>query len=88
MHLKEKSIIINTHCLQAKANTMLSTLDESARGLESTLRALSGRLTSLTAGHSDPSSIGSVADAVSKVVHALAQIRQLQWAEKHAGETL
>jgi len=72
----------------AKANTMLSTLDESARGLESTLRALSGRLTSLMAGHSDPSSIGSVADAVSKVVHALAQIRQLQWAEKHTGETL
>ncbi|KAJ7507716.1 hypothetical protein B0H11DRAFT_138868 [Mycena galericulata] len=72
----------------AKASTMLSTLGDSAQGLETTLRALSGRLTSLTAGQSDPSSIGSVADAVSKVVQALAQVRQLQWAEKHAGDSL
>ncbi|KAJ6599146.1 hypothetical protein DFH09DRAFT_1130249 [Mycena vulgaris] len=71
-----------------KANTMLSTLDESAQGLELTLRALSKRLTSLAAGQSDPSSIGSVADAVSKVVQALAQVKQLHRAEKQASETL
>ncbi|KAJ7700002.1 hypothetical protein B0H17DRAFT_1048207 [Mycena rosella] len=71
-----------------KANPMLAALDESAQALDLTLRALSTRLSSLTAGHADPSSIGSVADAVSKVVQALAQVRQLQWAEKHAGETL
>ncbi|KAJ7937131.1 hypothetical protein B0H13DRAFT_199310 [Mycena leptocephala] len=71
-----------------QANTMLSTLDESAQGLESTLRALSGRLTSLTAGQSDLSSIGSVADTISKVVHALGQVKQLQWAEQHAGSSL
>ncbi|KAJ6509897.1 hypothetical protein C8R47DRAFT_770476 [Mycena vitilis] len=66
------------------ANPTLSTLNESAQGLESTLRTLSGRLGALTAGQSDPSSIGSVADAISKVVAALSQIKQLQWAEKHA----
>ncbi|KAJ7781328.1 hypothetical protein B0H16DRAFT_1358813 [Mycena metata] len=71
-----------------QSGSMYSTLEESARGLESTLRALSGRLTSLTAGQSDPSSIGSVADAISKVVIALGHIRHLQWAEKNAGETL
>jgi hypothetical protein len=71
-----------------QANTMLSTLDESAQGLESTLRALSERLTSLTVGQSDLSSIGSVADTISKVVHALGQVKQLQWAEQHAGSSL
>jgi len=69
-------------------NTMLSTLDESAQGLELTLRTLSARLTLLTSGQSDPSSIGSVADAISKVVHALGQVRQVQRAEKHAAEGL
>ncbi|KAJ7744524.1 hypothetical protein DFH07DRAFT_834621 [Mycena maculata] len=71
-----------------RTNSIFSTLDESAQGLESTLRILSGRLTSLTAGQSDPSSIGSVADAISKVVVALSQIRQLQRAEKHSGDVL
>ncbi|KAJ7179243.1 hypothetical protein C8R46DRAFT_1159888 [Mycena filopes] len=73
---------------QVQSNGLHLTLNESAKGLESTLRTLSGRLTSLTAGHSDPSSIGSAADAISKVVLALGHIRQLQWAEKHAGENL
>ncbi|KAJ7368212.1 hypothetical protein DFH08DRAFT_830737 [Mycena albidolilacea] len=62
-------------------NTLLSTLDESARGLESALRALSGRLATLASGQADPSSIGSVADGISKVVHALGQVRQLQRVE-------
>ncbi|KAJ7499001.1 hypothetical protein FB451DRAFT_1015711 [Mycena latifolia] len=70
------------------ATSMLATLDESAQGLELTLRALSKRLLSLTAGQPDPSSIGSVADAISKVVQALGQVKQLQRAEKHAGENL
>ncbi|KAJ7667939.1 hypothetical protein DFH06DRAFT_233522 [Mycena polygramma] len=71
-----------------QANPTFSTLNESAQGLESTLRTLSGRLGVLTAGQSDPSSIGSIADAISKVVAALSQIKQLQWAEKHAMEGL
>ncbi|KAJ7904432.1 hypothetical protein B0H14DRAFT_2662854 [Mycena olivaceomarginata] len=65
----------------SSANALLSTLDESARGLESALRALSDRLTTLTSGQVDPSSIGSVADGISKVVHALGQVRQLQRVE-------
>jgi len=78
----------STICASERTSTMLSSLDQSAQGLESTLRALSGRLTSLTAGQLDASFIGSVADAISKVVHAIGQVRQLQWAEKHAGENL
>ncbi|KAF7352861.1 hypothetical protein MVEN_01253100 [Mycena venus] len=71
------------------SNTMLSTLDESAQELESTLRTLSARLSFLTSSQADPSSIGSVADAIDKVVHALGQVRQLQWAaEKHAAAGL
>ncbi|KAJ6614327.1 hypothetical protein B0H10DRAFT_2045728 [Mycena sp. CBHHK59/15] len=58
----------------ARPNTLLSTLDESSQGLESL--------------STDTASIGAVADAVSKVVHALTQVKQLQWAEKHTGETI
>ncbi|KAJ6539264.1 hypothetical protein B0H19DRAFT_1178094 [Mycena capillaripes] len=73
---------------QVQATAMLSTLDESAQGLELTLRNLSGRLRSLTTGQSDPSAIGSVADAISKVAYALGQIKQLQRSEKLAAEGL
>ncbi|KAJ7179912.1 hypothetical protein C8R43DRAFT_1181112 [Mycena crocata] len=70
------------------SNSTSSALDESAQRLEATLRALSGRMASLTAGKLDPSAIGSVADTISKVVVALGQVKQLQWAEQHAGESL
>jgi len=79
---------VSTICTSERTSTLLSTLDQSAQDLESTLRVLSGRLTALTAGQLDASSIGSVADAISKVVQAIGQVRQLQWAEKHAGENL
>ncbi|KAJ7283734.1 hypothetical protein C8J57DRAFT_1293412 [Mycena rebaudengoi] len=69
-------------------SSILSTLNETVQGLEGSLRALSARLTSLTAGHTDPLSIGANADAIAKVVQALTHVRQLQWAETHAGETV
>ncbi|KAF7355219.1 hypothetical protein MSAN_01437700 [Mycena sanguinolenta] len=72
----------------APSNTILSILEESAHGLELTLRTLSARLSSLTSGQADPSSIGSVADAISKVVLALGQVRQLQRTEKQTMDGL
>ncbi|KAJ7095301.1 hypothetical protein B0H15DRAFT_104476 [Mycena belliarum] len=71
-----------------RLDSIQTALDESAHGLESTLRALSQRLSSLTSEHPDPASIGSVADTISKVVQALSQVKQLQWAERHAGEVV
>ncbi|KAJ7228744.1 hypothetical protein GGX14DRAFT_614754 [Mycena pura] len=85
---KVTQVPVSTICTSERTSTLLSTLDQSAQDLESTLRVLSGRLTALTAGQLDASSIGSVADAISKVVQAIGQVRQLQWAEKHAGENL
>ncbi|KAJ7638736.1 hypothetical protein FB45DRAFT_410623 [Roridomyces roridus] len=67
--------------ISSAPSSLLSALDESANQLESTLRGLSSRLAALTS--KDPSSIGAVADAISKVVQALHQVKSLQHAEKN-----
>lgn len=62
-----------------------SVLEDTSRALQTSLQALSGRLASASSNLNalDPVSIGATADAIGKVVHALAQIRQLQSSEIH-----
>jgi len=64
-------------------------LEASTRSLELTLNALSQRLTSLAGGQVpiDPTSISQTAEAISKVTHALIQIKQLQWSEHQAQDS-
>jgi hypothetical protein len=62
-----------------------SVLDDTSRALQTSLRALSGRLTSSSSNLKalDPISIGATADAIGKVAQALVRIRQLQSSEIH-----
>lgn len=62
-----------------------SVLDAASRALQTSLQALSSRLASASSNLNalDPVSIGATADAIGKVVQALAQIRQLQSSEIH-----
>ncbi|KAF7313729.1 hypothetical protein HMN09_00530000 [Mycena chlorophos] len=67
---------------QAVLPSMAKTaLEQSAFSLEDALRVLTSRLTTLTAGQADSSSIANAADAITKVVQALTQVKQLQWAQ-------
>lgn len=61
-------------------------LDESSQALQATLQSLSLRLRFLTSAHPglDVASIGSTADAISKVTQALTHVKQLQWSERQA----
>ncbi|KAG6918935.1 hypothetical protein DXG01_010590 [Tephrocybe rancida] len=65
----------------------LQALEKSATALQSSLLALSARLTTISGPQAliDPSSIGVTADAISKVTQALTYVRQLQlqWGESH-----
>jgi len=60
-------------------------LDESSRALQTSLQALSRRLTALSSSSApDLASIGQTADTIGKVTAALAQVRQVQWCESRA----
>ncbi|KAF7331981.1 Sjogrens syndrome scleroderma autoantigen 1 family protein [Mycena kentingensis (nom. inval.)] len=69
-------------------SSLAATLEQSIHGLEDALRSLTGRLTSLTAGQADSSSITNVADAISAVVKAIAQAKQLQRNEAQTGAAI
>jgi len=54
-------------------------VDETLQALQASLRVLSGRLTQITSNQMiDPGSVGATADAITKVVQALVQVKQLQ----------
>lgn len=66
-------------------STTILTLQHSATALESSLAALTDKLTSLSKGPVvDAVYIGQTADAMSKVSQALTHVKQLQWSETHA----
>ncbi|KIM90708.1 hypothetical protein PILCRDRAFT_811167 [Piloderma croceum F 1598] len=71
----------------AQTNTSIFPLEVAAKSLELTLVTLSERLTFLSSGRSpvDPSSIALTAEAIGKVVAALAQAKQLHWSESRVG---
>ncbi|KAF8192511.1 hypothetical protein BJ912DRAFT_263433 [Pholiota molesta] len=60
------------------SSSSIMVLDETSQALQTSLRALSGRLSALTSQALDPISVGATADAISKVAQALAHVRQLQ----------
>jgi len=65
-------------------------LEASIGALEKTLHALSKRLTSLATEQLvvDPASISQTAEAITKVSGALTQVKQLQWSEKGARNSI
>ncbi|KAI0723419.1 hypothetical protein C8Q76DRAFT_394762 [Earliella scabrosa] len=66
-------------------SSTLSALEATARSLEQSLGALSGRLNSYaTASIVDPVSIGQTADAIAKVSEALSKVKALLWDEHQA----
>ena len=69
--------------VQVQKNTSVSALEVTANSLEQALYTLSARLTFLSGGQSplDPSSIALTAEAIGKVVDALARVKQLHWSE-------
>ncbi|TEB30181.1 hypothetical protein FA13DRAFT_1792646 [Coprinellus micaceus] len=73
----------NAHLVGASgASTALSNTD---LALQNTLNALSSRLNALTSSASmDVIAVGSTADAISKVAHALGQVKSMQWSEAQA----
>jgi hypothetical protein len=85
---KRNTLTASNRLSQMQTGRALQALEESSGVLQSTLRALSTRLVTLsTVGDGrtmDPSSIGLTADALSKVTQALSQVRQLQWSESQA----
>jgi len=68
-------------------NASVSALEVAAKSLELTLVSLSEKLTFLSSGRSpvDPTSIALTAEALGKVVAALAQVKQLHWSESRVG---
>nr|GAT54056.1 predicted protein [Mycena chlorophos] len=59
-------------------STAKTALEQSASSLEDALRVLTSRLTTLTAGQADSSSIANAADAITKIVQALTQLNDVQ----------
>lgn len=60
------------------SSSSIAVLDEASQALQTSLHALSGRLSALSSQALDPISVGATADAIGKVALALAHVRQLQ----------
>ncbi|KAI0079685.1 hypothetical protein K474DRAFT_1591548 [Panus rudis PR-1116 ss-1] len=70
---------------QTAATTTLTTLEFTAEALESSLRALTHRLKTVSEGPAmEPIHISQAAEAIAKVANALSQIKQLHWSENSA----
>jgi hypothetical protein len=62
----------------------MSTLKVTMDALEHTLVSLSGRLTSSTTTFTDPQTISSIVESITKTTQALGEVKKLQWSERRA----
>jgi len=71
-----------TTSMLSAAESSYAELEETRHALQRTLQSLNRRLDSLSSSHViHPDSVALAADAVTKVVQALSQVRQQQWYE-------
>lgn len=81
-----KSELQNSPNPTPSVTSAIPSLAVTDEALQNTLHTLSARLNTLTNTNLvDAVNLGNTADAISKVVQALAQVKALQWSEARAG---